>query len=124
MELPLTMSPRQTAQAMIAVIFFLGVITGYSIASLWTVQGSSSSSQKRKFIDEFSQALKLNGNQRKLVEEIIRDAESQHREIRFQFRPQSDAINDRTRTRIRSLLSPNQLQAYDRWTNEISTKPR
>lgn len=124
MKLSLALSPRQTAQAMIVIIFLLGVSTGYSVASLWTVQGSSSSSHKRKFIDEFCQAFKLNENQRQKAEEIFRDADKQHREIRLQLQPQFAAINERTSKRIRSILSPAQLEAYDRWASEISSKSR
>src|SRR5262245_5521479 len=124
MMMSLTLTSRQTAFLLLIIIFTLGIITGFSAAKIYPHRRSSSTTHNRKPIDVLTQKTSLTSDQRKRVEEILREADKQYHQLRLQSRPKFDAINEMTGNRIRTILSPMQVAAYDRWIDGIETKPK
>jgi len=124
MKMSLVLTSRQSAFLLLVIIFTLGIITGFSAAKIYPLRRSSSTTHNRKPLDVITQKTGLTSDQRKRVEEILWEADKQYYQLRLQSRPKFDAINEMTGNRIRSILSPMQEAAYDRWRDEVETRPK
>ncbi len=104
----------------VVLIFMLGAATGGLTAHLMyqnRVEGmvrGGSGAMSEMILKRMERELKLDGAQRDSVRGIIQETHGEMKQIRRQFRPQTQQILAKSEERIRALLRPEQKEAFER----------
>ena len=73
-------------------------------------------------VEEFSQGLSLNSDQKGKLKQIIDRGREHYRALSLQFRPQYDAIRDETRQEIRQILTEDQKARFEKIIHEMDER--
>ena len=123
----MTWPARRTAILLLLAVFLAGVAAGWVLEEVvdeldWPKQRSGSSAGAPRggtFDDdeeeEFLEGLGLTRAQRDAVDRLLDDAEDRLENYWKTKLPEIQGLLDSTRAGIRSLLTPEQRAAYDRW---------
>lgn len=100
-------------------VFILGCITGFSLDSVYRLRAGNERSESRKkngkeeVFERMKRDLDLNEQQATQIRAILEQTRDEYRQLRAEVRPRYDAVRQSARTRIRSLLTPEQQQKFD-----------
>lgn len=97
-------------------VFILGCITGFSLDSVYRMRaGGERSERKNKeaVFERMKRDLDLNEQQATQIRAILEQTREEYRQLRAEVRPRYDAVRQNARTKIRSLLTPEQQQKFD-----------
>jgi len=102
----------------IVVVFALGCVTGAALDSLYRSRASSARAMRGahdadQFLENMRRDLNLNDQQSQQIRAILEDTRNQYRALRTEVKPRYETIRQQARTRIRSLLTPEQQQRFD-----------
>src|SRR2546422_1690426 len=111
----------------IVVVFALGCVTGASLDSLYRSRASGAHEPRGprgtdQLLDNMRRDLSLNDDQSQQIRAILDDTRNQYRALRTEVKPRHETIRQQARTRIRSLLSPEQQQRFDTIVAERDAK--
>ena len=110
------------AKILVFALFFIGIATGVLIANFYTthVAGApdTTNSQDRaqraqRDINKFYDYLGLDQTQREEMHKIGEDTRREFREFRKETQPRFQAIQEKSREKIRALLNDEQRKKYD-----------
>jgi Spy/CpxP family protein refolding chaperone len=114
---------RRKAQLIIIATFLFGTVVGASGYYLLSRQPLiNQSAPPPNTLNEITRAVGLTAEQRTQIEQMLDDSRREQQELRTQIRPQFTAIRMRCRERIRTILSPEQQELYDKWNQEQDAK--
>jgi Spy/CpxP family protein refolding chaperone len=104
-------------------IFALGLLTGALLDSAYRLQARDRERQgmrerggregKEEAFESMKRDLNLNEQQATEIKAILDQTRNEYRTLRAEVRPRYDALRQNARTRIRSLLTPEQQQRFD-----------
>jgi Spy/CpxP family protein refolding chaperone len=100
-------------------VFALGCVTGVSLDSVYRLRANNESPQpsrkkgKEEVFEHMQRDLNLNEQQATQIRAILEQTRDEYRQLRTEVRPRYDAVRQNARTRIRSLLTPEQQQKFD-----------
>jgi hypothetical protein len=103
-----------------ALLFFGGVAVGtlghrYYAA---TAVSASSETARHRYIEEMRDRLKLTPAQVTQLETILRETKAKTRAVRDQYQPQMLKIKQDHMERVKSILTPEQIPAYEKLVAE------
>lgn len=104
---------KSKAYLIIVGAFSIGVVTGSLLMNL--VVANSTPLKKPTVLDELSTEIKLSPEQKNKVDEIYKDSRQRGKEILKSVQPQMDELRAQTKSKIKSLLDPQQQSGYDTW---------
>lgn len=117
------LTSKRKAHLIVVTAFILGVAVGASGQYLLSYQAPPrSASTPADVADELTRVLDLDQPQRSQVIQILSDCQKQHHDLKEQTRPQSQAIRENGRNRIRALLSPEQGVLFNQWIKDLDAK--
>jgi uncharacterized membrane protein len=117
------LTSKRKAHLIVITTFILGVAVGASGQYLLSNQTPPrASSTPADVTGELTRVLKLDQPQRTQVLQILGECQKQSQELREQNRPQFQAIREKARDRIRTLLSPEQLALFNQWIRDLDAK--
>jgi Spy/CpxP family protein refolding chaperone len=107
-------SARRAWQVRLAAvaIFVLGFAAGALALSIYrSVEKDSSASERHNF-DQTLEQLNLTAEQQVQVKEIFDEARAQMSEVRREYGPKFHEVRERTDTRLREVLTPEQWEQF------------
>jgi Spy/CpxP family protein refolding chaperone len=102
-------------------VFALGCVTGAALDSAYRLRAAGlgrQQPQRDDFFESLQRNLNLDARQSSEVRAVIDETRDGYRQLRDEARPRYDALRRDGRARIRSLLTPEQQQKFDRMTAE------
>jgi Spy/CpxP family protein refolding chaperone len=108
---------KTKARLVLLATFTLGILAGVLGMNLLNTRTLGSRSATGQ-LEELTTEVKLTGEQRQQVEQILAETKQQYRELQNQVHPKFVEIRTATRTRIRALLTPEQQALYDEWNRK------
>ncbi|MGH9897253.1 MAG: hypothetical protein ACRD63_01360 [Pyrinomonadaceae bacterium] len=96
------------------IIFALGCATGVALDGLYRDGVSAYNQNSNAYMEKLQYELSLAEDQSKQVQVIIDQARNEYQQLRDVIKPQCEAVRQKARGQIHSLLSPEQQQKYDR----------
>ena len=112
-------------------VFALGCVTGASLDGVYRARSSEGrhrSHDRRErtsdLVERLRSDLGLSDEQAAGVRVILDETRAEHRRLRDETRPQYDRIREGGRARIRTLLTPEQQQIFDRQLAERDARNR
>jgi Spy/CpxP family protein refolding chaperone len=100
-------------------VFALGCVTGVSLDSVYRLRAGNDRSEgrrkggKEEVFERMKRDLNLNEQQATQIRSILEQTRDEYRQLRTEVRPRYDAVRQNARTKIRSLLTPEQQQKFD-----------
>jgi Spy/CpxP family protein refolding chaperone len=73
---------------------------------------------RERYVGRLTEALQLQEGQRQQLERILDDAREEFGGLRQSIAPQAQQIKERTRARIRQMLTPDQQQRFEAFVKE------
>lgn len=117
------LTSKRKAHLIIVTAFTLGIAVGASGQYLLSHQvPPRPASTVTDVANELTRVLGLDQSQHAYVVQILSECQQQNQELKNQTRPQSQAIRDNARNRIRAVLSSEQQTLYNQWTKELDAK--
>jgi len=121
------MRTRTSAALMLALTFLLGTVAG--AVSLYIYRGHETVAATRNprppgprdIVEDMSKALGLDASQKQSLGRIIEQSRERYRALSKQFRPQYDAIRDRSNEEIRAILRDDQKAKFEALIKEMET---
>ncbi len=114
---------KRKAHLIVVTAFLLGVAVGASGQYLLSYRAPQrAASTPNEVSDELTRVLKLDPSQRSQVTQILNDCQKQSQEVKDQMRPHLQTIREKTRDRIRAILSPEQLALFNQWIDDLDAK--
>jgi len=119
------------AKILVFALFFIGIATGVLIANFYTthVAGArdTTNSQDRaqraqRDINKFYDYLGLNPTQREEIHKIGEETRREFREFRKETQPRFQAIQEKSREKIRVLLNDEQRKKYDEFRRKMDAR--
>ena len=104
------------------IIFVLGFAAG--ILALNVYRGWARHATPHNRIDELSEKLKLNPDQKAQVEEILGDTREQLRAVRRESEPRVNEIRRQADGRLQTVLTPEQWQQFQKLRDERQRRGR
>lgn len=112
-------------------VFALGCVTGASLDGVYRSRAGTDHRESHgrrertsELVERLRSDLSLNDEQASGVRVILDDTRDEHRRLRAETRPHYDRIREGGRARIRSLLTPDQQQIFDRQLAERDARSR
>ena len=99
------------------IIFVLGFAAG--ILALNVYRGLAHPPSSRDRIEQLSERLKLNPDQKTKVQQILGDTREQLRAVRRESEPKVAEIRRQADTRLQEVLTPEQWQEFQKERNEM-----
>jgi hypothetical protein len=105
-------------------VFVLGGLTGAALNGAYIRHFRPFGPQRVKidFFEELQRKLSLTGDQSVQIRTIIEETRNVFKGITDDTRPQFEAARQKSRERIRAVLSPDQQQRFDQLTSEIDAR--
>ncbi len=113
---------KRKAQLIIVATFLLGGFTGGLATYIVQKQQSQNSTTVMSVVTSVDKRVGLQTEQRSQVEEILKDARQQYKDLREKNRPQFEAIRLSGRAKIRNLLNAEQQPRFDQYVQELDAK--
>ncbi len=98
-------------------VFALGSVTGAALDSVYRLRSSANQGEKlgkgEAFMNMLRSELGLNEQQSAQINTIVNETRNEFRALRAEARPRYDAIRQKSRERIRAILTSEQQQKFD-----------
>lgn len=108
---------KTKARLVILAAFTLGVLAGVAGMNMVSTKYAQESS-RMGMLDEMTQELKLNEDQRSQIQTMFRQTRKESQEIMKPVQPQLLELRNRTRAQIRTVLTPEQQVRFDNWNRK------
>ena len=112
-------------------VFALGCVTGASLDGVYRARSGEDRHRPHErrertsdLVERLRSDLSLSDEQASGVRVILDETRAEHRRLRAEHRPQYDRIREAGRARIRTLLTPEQQQTFDRQLAERDARNR
>ncbi len=115
---------RLTIALYVGLIFFCGVVLGifghslYAVSSVKSVGNPRPEDVRKKTLAEMQTRMKLSDDQVSKINAIMDETRARFHEVRERYRPEMDALQKDQRDKVRALLSPAQLDEYEKMLKE------
>jgi len=116
------MGAKSRTLVFIVVSFLLGAVGGGFFYSNFYGQRRSGRPSHQDIVKEFTQRLKLEGNQPAMVDSILESGRRRFGEIRKEYNEALRAQRDSLRKEIRKILSKEQNLLYDQYIKEMEER--
>lgn len=107
---------RREAAVLAVVVFLLGALVGGFATHVWTIQASNrqfSPHGRDQILSRMTSELEFTPEQLKVVTGIVDDTHNQIRALYSPLDAQRDQIRQKTRERIRAVLTPEQRPKFE-----------
>lgn len=104
---------KSKAYLIIIGAFIIGVVTGSLLMNL--VVAKAPIPQKPTVIEELTGELVLTPDQRRKVDDIFKESRQHGKELSKIIQPQMEDIRLQTRLKVKSILTPDQQDRYEKW---------
>ncbi len=124
------MKSKLGATLMLVSIFLLGCVSGGISYYLYrnhfapVPPSRPSSTARRDIVDEMSESLHLDAQQRQQLTTIIQQSRQRYSTLSQQFRPQYEQIRSETDKAIKAILRPDQLQLFEETLERMDSRRR
>lgn len=113
--------------AVLFTVFALGCITGIGIDGVYRERTSASfreshAREHERLFEKIRTDLSLSDDQSKAMRLVLDETASEFRVLRNELRPRYEGLRQKTRGRMRALLSPEQQQKFDSLMAEIDAQ--
>lgn len=113
--------------AVLFAVFALGCITGIGIDGVYRERTSASFRESRareheRLFEKIRTDLSLSDDQSKAMRLVLDETANEFRALRNELRPRYEGLRQKTRGRMRALLSPEQQQKFDSLMSEIDAQ--
>ena len=111
-------------------IFAIGVLCGalgdhiYYKAKIKKYMTGERNYYQEIVVKNLNKKLELDALQREKVQGIVKDMFAEMRSVRRQYWPQTEAILEKKRAEIKTILRPDQIEAYDKIIAEQKAKAK
>ncbi len=115
---------------LILLIFVLGAVSGglgmhiVYRSHMETFLRGDSKTREKILLNRLSSRLDLDDRQREQARAIIEKTHEQLVQIRRQYRPQVEAVIDKSRVEMRGILRPEQLEKFEKFVAEHKARHR
>lgn len=113
------------APGVLVALYLLGIATGALGFSLYRTYATPDSPggwrgrfDRERYVGRLTGALQLQEGQRQQLDQILDDARDEFKGLRQTIDPQTQAIKQRARARIRQMLTPDQQQRFEAFVKE------
>jgi len=119
---------KKFAMVSLGLIFAAGFVAGLAFGPLLQpaeAYGTSSRRHRRhrhSSTEKFRTELHMDEGQAQQLSEIMEETRDEYRQLREEMSPRFQEIRSRTRDRIRGILRPDQLEAFEKMTAERDAK--
>lgn len=119
--------------AVLAVAFILGAATGAALDGVYRLKAGGAPCREERggggrergpVFEEMRRDLNLSGEQAEQVRSILEETREEYRALREETRPRYDRIRQGAHERIRSQLTPEQRERFDRKVAERDARRR
>src|SRR5262249_30359001 len=116
------------AKLLVFAVFFIGIITGVLIANFYTTRVTGSpdaanppdrTQRAQRDINKFYDYLRLDPAQREQMHKIGEETRHKFRELRKETHPRFEAIQEKSRAKIRTVLNEEQRAKYDQFRRKM-----
>jgi hypothetical protein len=123
------MRTRTSAALLLAVTFLLGGVAGAVSYYLYrgrsaAIGGRPERPDPKHIVDDMSRTLGLDAAQKEKLTVIISQSRERYRDLSKQFRPQYDAIRDKTNEEIRGILREDQQSRFVELLKDMESRRR
>ncbi len=123
------MKRNKLAAALLSVVLFLcgiavGALGQRFYDSRAVIAGPTAENFRRHYLGEMRSRLKLTPAQEQQLEAILDDTKAKYKSVRDQFHPQMLAIKNEQISRVKAILTPQQIPEYDRIVAEHERRAR
>jgi len=113
--------------AILFLVFALGCLTGVGIGGVYRSQTSASFRERRareheKMFEKMRTDLNLTDDQSKAMRQVLDETAGEFRALRTELRPRYEELRQKTRGRMRALLTADQQQKFDTLMSEIDAR--
>jgi Spy/CpxP family protein refolding chaperone len=113
------MKRNKLAAALLSVLLFLcGIAVGALGQRFYdnrvVIAGPTAENFRRHYLEEMRSRLKLTPAQERQLEAILDDTKAKYKAVRDQFHPQMLAIKNEQISRVKAILTAQQIPEYDR----------
>src|SRR5262245_16060974 len=118
------------AKLLVFAIFFLGIGSGILIANFYTTRVTSSGdasnppARAQRDINKFYDYLGLDPAQREQMHKIGEETRHEFQDLRKETQPRFEAIQERSREKIRAILNDEQRAKYDDFRRRMDERRR
>lgn len=122
------MSPRLKGALLLLLVFVLGTATGalgfgvYQARMGWWGSRRDAGRFQQVVLRRLTRELDLRADQQQQVEAILRESGDEFSRLRQEIRPRFQAIRERSRDRIRTLLDPGQQAKFETLAQEWESR--
>lgn len=120
---------ERKAQALVAVVFLLGLILGGVGMHFWEVRAAGDTGRRisdlnrkpthEEILNQLTHDLSLSADQKTQVSAIMDDVHKRMRALDDQHKPEYDSLRAEGRQRIRALLTEDQQPKYTEFTKQL-----
>ncbi len=113
--------------AILFLVFALGCLTGVGIGGVYRSQTSASLRERRareheKMFEKMRTDLNLTDDQSKAMRQVLDETAGEFRALRTELRPRYEDLRQKTRGRMRALLTAEQQEKFDTLMSEIDAR--
>lgn len=105
---------KNKAYLIILSAFAIGIITGGLLMNLLAT-GSSAIKRTPTPMDDMANTLGLTADQRTQIEKLFQESRQHSKEIIKTVQPQLDELRMKTREKVQTVLTPEQIPKYQKW---------
>jgi hypothetical protein len=98
----------------ITIAALAGLLIGFALTNFAYQHGMLRAPGAHRFVDRLSADLQLSPDQRHQVEDLVHDSRAKMDQLHQDFRRQHHDLIQQTHDKIRTLLTPEQQQKFDR----------
>ncbi len=117
---------KRKAVALLLVVFALGLCVGALGMRMWASRVYSSpethTHDRGRIVSALTRDLTLTPDQQKQLQAILDDTRARFQAINEQHKPQYDAVRHESRSRIRAVLTPEQLPKFEEFLTYIDAE--
>jgi Spy/CpxP family protein refolding chaperone len=109
-------------------VFVLGCVTGIAVHGVYRAKTNASlrdnrpRGEKDALFEKMRSDLNLSDEQSKEMHQILDDTANDFRALRTELRPKYEELRQKTRSRMRALLTADQQQKFDALTADIDAR--
>jgi len=97
----------------LVVVFILGSFTGGAVTGFYRTMSRPDRNSGRDKMEKLRRDLSLTDEQMKSVSTILDETKNEYKALRAEVKPRVDEPRQKSRDRIRALLTPEQQQKFD-----------
>lgn len=123
------MKRNQWAAALLSLLLFLsgaavGALAHRYYATTTVSAKTAAETFREHYLQEMKSKLNLSDGQVKQLDAILDDTKAKYKTVRDQYRPQMLSIKNEQISRVKAILNPDQVPAYERIVTEHEKRAR